>query len=74
MSFGFGIGDAIAITELIVKTYNAYKGAPKEVLQIGKDARGTGARLASLGKTIEQPTSLIHTKDEGMHVIQVYVW
>ena len=72
MDFGFGIGDAIAVTQIIIKTYKAYKDTPKEILQIKEHVKGTWESLVFLGETIGQPGSLIHTRAEGMHVTQVH--
>ena len=70
---GVSIGDVIAITEYIVKAYRKYEGAPKEILQVGKDAKDTGIMLDLLNKTIDQPNSLIHNKEDEMHVFHVYL-
>lgn len=39
MSFGWGVGDIIAISELAVKVYTAYKGAPDDYKHIAEEAK-----------------------------------
>ena len=64
-----GVGDAIAITEIIINVYKVYKGTPKEIIRIGESAEETRDKLTFLDGTIGQTGSLIHSKQgEKMHV------
>jgi len=37
MSFGFGVGDFLAVSQLAVRVYNAYKGAPDDFRNISDE-------------------------------------
>ena len=39
MSFGFGVGDFLAVSKLALKVYNVYKDAPSEFRSISDEAK-----------------------------------
>jgi hypothetical protein len=59
MSFGFGIGDAIAIVQVTMRLYSGWKDAPREFADIGVLLDSFHQVLLDLQMEIDNPDSLI---------------
>ncbi|KAE8440984.1 hypothetical protein EG329_006121 [Mollisiaceae sp. DMI_Dod_QoI] len=60
MSFGFGVGDFIAVSALALKLYNSFKGAPSEFQEISRQLESLHIVLVDLNDQSTQQTSLLN--------------
>jgi hypothetical protein len=61
MSFSFGVGDFLAVSQLVLRLYNACDGAPEEFTQRKADLSFLAypALYCSLQPPTQDPTSLL---------------
>jgi hypothetical protein len=65
MSFGFGVGDFLAVGQLVLTLYNACGGAPGELLELRKDLGSLHIQISGLVLQAQDPDSLIRRKGAG---------
>ncbi|TVY62924.1 High osmolarity signaling protein SHO1 [Lachnellula suecica] len=59
MSFGFGVGDFLAVGRLVLDLYNACKDAPGEFQEIGRELSSIHTVLSGLATQASDPSSLL---------------
>jgi len=64
MSFGFGISDAIAIADLVLRVKNQCTDAPDTVGEAVKEVESLKRTMKFLGKKIEVPGSILKSQSE----------
>lgn len=64
MSFGFGIGDAIAIADLVLRVKNQCTDAPDTVGEAVKEVDSLKMTMKFLGKKIEKPGTVLKSQSE----------
>lgn len=62
MSFGFGVGDFLAVGQLVLTLYNACNGAPGELSELQKDLSSLHILLSGLSVQAQDPNSLLLRK------------
>ena len=66
MSFGFGIGDAITVGNLILRAWKTCAEAPDKVDEAAEDVKLMMDNLQYLGKMVGKPDSFVKTKGRKM--------
>ncbi len=64
MSFGFGIGDAIAVADLVLQVWKKCHDAPDTVDEAVKEVRSLKMTMSFLGKKIEEPGTILKSQSE----------
>lgn len=67
MSFGFGIGDAITVGNLILGAWKTCAEAPDKVGEAAEGVKQMIGYLQHLGETVGKPDSFIQTKGRKMY-------
>jgi hypothetical protein len=62
MSFGFGVGDFLAVGQLAMKLFNACAAAPSEFQELRRDLSSIHTALYGLQSQAEDPTSLLRQR------------
>ena len=62
MSFGFGLGDFIAVSKIAKGVYEACKDGPREYREISREAKAIRYAINSLSSDAQDPHSLLNTK------------
>lgn len=62
MSFGFGVGDFIAVSKIAKGVYEACKDGPREYREISREAKSMRYAIDSLSNEAQDPLSLLNTK------------
>ncbi|KAF8853653.1 hypothetical protein BDZ45DRAFT_748373 [Acephala macrosclerotiorum] len=60
MSFGFGVGDFVAVSTLALSLYRSFKGAPSEFREISRQLESFYIVLVDLNEQSREPTSLLN--------------
>lgn len=70
MSFGFGVGDFIAVGQLTLTVYRSCKGAPGEFQELASELSSLHMILLNLEEDAKSPNSLLNRRGEclsGFH-------
>jgi len=59
MSFGFSVGDFVAVGQVVLRLYNACQNAPKEFQEISGELSSIHTVLFGLSEQAKDPTSLL---------------
>ncbi|KAE9373093.1 hypothetical protein N431DRAFT_438466 [Stipitochalara longipes BDJ] len=59
MSFGFSVGDFIAVGQVVLRLYNACQDAPRELQEISGELSSIHIVLSGLAEQTRDPTSLL---------------
>ena len=70
MSFGFGVGDILAISELAVKVYTAYNDAPDEYKHIAEEVKSLQIMINKATQHFESTTLSDNDRQEGQEVLK----
>ena len=70
MSFGFGVGDIMAISGLAVKVYTAYKDAPDNYRNISDEVKSLHIIINKAARHFESPTLSDNNRQEGQVVLK----
>ena len=70
MSFGFGVGDIIAISGLAVKVYTAYKDAPDDYRHISDEVKSLQIIINKAAQHLESTTLSNNNREEGQEVLK----
>ena len=70
MSFGFGIGDILAISGLAVKVYTAYKDAPDDYRHISTEVKSLQIIINKASRHFEGSTLSSDSRQEGQEVLK----
>ena len=70
MSFGFGVGDIIAISGLAVKVYTAYKDAPDDYRHISDEVKSLQIIINKAAQHFESTTLRDNNREEGQEVLK----
>ena len=65
MSFGYGVGDIIAVSRLALKVYTAYKDAPDDYRNISDEVKSLHIIIEEATRHFDESTSLSNKKQEG---------
>jgi len=73
MSFGFSVGDFLAVGQVVLKLYNACKDAPAEFKELSGELSSIHTVLFSLAEQARDPTSLLLRRggDRGLEWSQI---
>ena len=63
--FGWGVGDIIAISQLAVTVYTAYKDAPDEYQHISDEVKSLKILIDKAARHFESPTLDDDSRQEG---------
>lgn len=66
MSFGFGIGDAITVGDLILRAWKTCAEAPDKVDEAAEYVQQMMKNLRYLGETVGKADSFVKTKGREM--------
>lgn len=64
MSFGFGIGDAIAVADLVLQVRKQCTDAPDTVDEAVKEVKSLKMTMKSLDKEIEKSGTILKSQSE----------
>ena len=71
MSFGYGVGDIIAISRLALKVYTAYKDAPDDYRNISDEVKSLHIIIEEAAQHFESTTTLSNKKQQrGKEVLE----
>ena len=70
MSFGWGVGDIIAISQLAVKVYGAYKDAPTNYRHISEEVKSLEIRINKAKQLFKSSTLSDNDRQEGQEVLK----
>ena len=70
MSFGFGVGDIMAISGLAVKVYTAYKDAPDTYRHISDEVKSLQIIINTAARHFERPTLSDNIRQEGQEILR----
>ena len=70
MSFGWGVGDIIAISQLAVKVYTAYNDAPDDYKHIAEEVDSLQSTINKAVKHFESSTLSESDRLEGQKVLK----
>ena len=70
MSFGYGVGDIMAISGLAVKVYTAYKDAPDDFRNISDEVKSLHIIINKAAQHFESPTLSTSSRQEGQEVLK----
>ena len=70
MSFGYGVGDIMAISGLAIKVYTAYKDAPDDYRHIADEVRSLHIVINKAAQHFDSSTLSNNSQQEGKEVLQ----
>ena len=70
MSFGYGVGDIMAISRLAVKVYTAYKDAPDDYRNISDEVVSLDIIIKKAARHFESTTLSHDEQQEGLEVLK----
>ena len=70
MSFGWGVGDIMAISGLAVQVYTAYKDAPDDYRHISDEVKSLHIIVNKAARHFESPTLSSNNRQEGQEVLK----
>ena len=70
MSFGFGVGDILAISELAQKVYTAYKDAPDDYRNIADEVKSLHIIIEEAAQHFKSTTLSDEKKQGGKEVLE----
>ena len=70
MSFGYGVGDIIAVSGLALKVYTAYKNAPDDYRDIADEVQSLHVIINKAAQHFESTTLSKNSWQEGQVVLQ----
>ena len=70
MSFGYGVGDIIAVSRLALKVYSAYKDAPDDYRNISDEVKSLHIIINKAARHFESNTLSNKTQEEGKEVLE----
>ena len=70
MSFGWGVGDIMAISGLAVQVYTAYKDAPDDYRHISDEVKSLHIIVNKAARHFESPTLSSDNWQEGQEVLK----
>ena len=70
MSFGFGVGDIIAISRLALKVYTAYKDAPDDYRNIADEVKSLHIIIEEAAQHFKSTTLSDEKKQGGKEVLE----
>ena len=65
MSFGYGVGDIMAVSRLALKVYTAYKDAPDDYRNIADEVKSLHIIIEEATRHFDESTALSNKKQEG---------
>ena len=65
MSFGYGVGDIMAISRLALKVYTAYKDAPDDYRNIADEVKSLHIIIEEATRHFDESTTLSNKKQQG---------
>jgi len=60
MSFGFGIGDFMALSKLTMSLYKSFRGAPGEFVEVSRQLRSVYILIEELRDQVQEQGSLVN--------------
>ena len=70
MSFGFGVGDILAVSGLAVKVYSAYKDAPDGYKHISEEVKSLQSIVDEAIRHLQNPALSDVKQQEGQEALQ----
>ena len=70
MSFGYGVGDIVAISKLAIKVYKAYKDAPGDYRHIADEVRSLHIVIKKAAQHFDSSTLSNDSRQEGEEILQ----
>ena len=70
MSFGYGVGDIMAISRLAFKVYTACKDAPEDYRNISDEVKSLHIIINKAAKHFESTTLSTSSRQEGQEVLE----
>lgn len=70
MSFGYGVGDIMAVSRLAAKVYTAYKDAPDDFRNISDEVKSLHIIINKAAQHFESTTISTSTRQEGQEVLK----
>ena len=70
MSFGYGVGDFIAISTLAAKVYTAYKDAPTYYKNVAEEVKSLQIIINRAGQHFKSTTLSDNDKQEGQEILK----
>lgn len=70
MSFGWSVGDIIAISRLAAKVYTAYKDAPDDYRHISDEVKSLQIIIDKAAQHFESTTLSTNNRQEGQEVLK----
>ena len=70
MSFGYGVGDILAISGLAIKVYTAYKDAPDDFRNISDEVKSLHIIINKAAQHFESTTLSTSSCQEGQEVLK----
>ena len=65
MSFGYGVGDIMAVSRLALKVYTAYKDAPDDYRNIADEVKSLHIIIEEAARHFDESTTLRNKKHQG---------
>ena len=69
MSFGYGVGDIMAVSRLAAKVYTAYKDAPGDYRNISDEVKSLHIVIDKAVQHLKDPTLSNNYRQEGQEVL-----
>ena len=70
MSFGYGVGDVLAISGLAVKVYTAYKDAPDDYRNISDEVKSLDIIINNAAQHFKSTTLSDSKRQEGQEILR----
>lgn len=70
MSFGYGVGDIIAISRLAIKVYSAYKDAPDDYKHISEEVVALQILIDKVVQHFQSTTISSHDRDNCLKAVK----
>ena len=70
MSFGYGVGDVIAISKLAMQVHAAYKDAPRDYRHISEEVSSLQIRINKAAQLFGSPTLGESNRSDGQEVLK----
>ena len=70
MSFGYGVGDIMAVSRLAIKVYTAYKDAPDDYRNIADEVKSLHIIINKAARHFESTTLSNTIQQEGKEVLE----
>lgn len=70
MSFGWGVGDILTISQLAITVYSAYKDAPKDYKNIAEEVKSLQIIINKAAQHFKSPTLSDSDRQEGKEVLK----